>query len=137
MNVREVTDFVNSLVSDLPSIERFWRLGDLTALRQDRSGRFYRSNYERGILLYALTAKHRPQTVLEFGTGRGYGCLCMAWAMEDHGISGRIYTIDMVPQDEEFRWRLTGAVVPGSSVSHAASSGHRQRLRPGCDASRR
>ena len=106
MRRSDVKEFVESLGVQLPPIERFGKLGDLTALRRDEKGRFYRANYERGILLYALVAKYRPQAVLEFGTGRGYGCLCMAWAMEDHSIPGRIFTIDMVPQDEAFEWPI-------------------------------
>ena len=77
--VRQVREFVQSLDVELPPIEKFWTLGDATALRVRQDGTFFRSNYERGILLYALVAKHRPNTVLEFGTGRGYGSLCMAW----------------------------------------------------------
>ena len=106
MNRIDVKPFVDSPGVSIPPVERFWRLGDLTALRQDETGRFYRANYERGILLYTLVAKYRPQTILEFGTGRGYGCLCMAWSMEDHAIPGRIYTIDMTPADERFSWPI-------------------------------
>ena len=102
----DVKEFVERLGVQLPPIERFWKLGDLTALRQDKDGRFYRANYERGMLLYVLVARYRPCAILEFGTGRGYGCLCMAWAMEDHNIRGRVYTIDMTPPDEAFEWAI-------------------------------
>jgi len=102
----DVEPFVDSLGISIPPVERFWNLGDLTALRQDKTGRFYRANYERGILLYALVAQYQPKTVLEFGTGRGYGCLCMAWSMEDHNIPGRIYTIDLTPADQRFTWAI-------------------------------
>jgi len=106
MRGTDIKEFVEKLGTKLPPIENFWKLGDLTALRLNENGHFYQANYERGILLYALVAKYRPQAVLEFGTGRGYGCLCMAWAMEEHNISGRIFTIDMVPQDEVFAWPI-------------------------------
>jgi hypothetical protein len=106
MEINDVKDFVSSLGVDLPPLESFWRLGDLTALRQDRRNTYYRSNYERGILLYALTAHYHPLTVLEFGTGRGYGCMCMAWAMEDHKIPGRIYTIDLYKPNEIQEWPI-------------------------------
>ena len=102
----EVASFIESTGCVIPPVEEFWRLGDLTGLRQDSTGRFYRANYERGLLLYALVATHRPLTFLEFGTGRGYGALCVSWAMEDHNIPGRIYTIDMVPQDQPFDWAI-------------------------------
>jgi len=102
----DVTAYLRSLGTALPAVERFWALGDRTALRTDATGAFYQANYERGLLLYALIAKYRPVSVLEFGTGRGYGCLCMAWAMVDHGIPGRIFTIDMLRGDEPFEWPI-------------------------------
>ena len=106
LDVISVHEFVGNLGVDLPPVESFWTLGDVTALRSREDGSFFRSNYERGILLYALVAKHRPMSVLEFGTGRGYGCLCMAWAMRDCGVSGLIHTIDMVSSGESIRWPL-------------------------------
>jgi hypothetical protein len=113
--VRQVREFVQSLDVKLPPIEEFWTLGDATALRVRQDGTFFRSNYERGILLYALVAKHRPNTVLEFGTGRGYGSLCMAWAMCDFGITGTIHTIDMVSPSKRFKWPI---IWPGSDEAN-------------------
>lgn len=81
-------------------------MADLTALRRDAQGRFYESNYARGRVLYALVAARRPSAILEFGTGRGYGALCMAWAMADHDIPGRIWTIDLVGHRTPFEWTL-------------------------------
>ena len=104
LDVFKVHEFVEALGVELPPVERFWKLGDATALRNRADGSFFRANYERGILLYALVAKHRPTSVLEFGTGRGYGCLCVAWAMRDCGIPGVIHTVDKVSSDESIRW---------------------------------
>ena len=104
LDVFKVHEFVEALGVELPPVERFWKLGDATALRNRADGSFFRANYERGILLYALVAKHRPTSVLEFGTGRGYGCLCVAWAMRDYGIPGVIHTVDMISSDEGIRW---------------------------------
>lgn len=104
MRTIDVTQKVANLEVALPSVERFWKLGDLTALRQASDGRFYRANYERGILLYALVARCRPRSVLEFGTGRGYGSMCIAWALEDHSIPGQVYTIDATPSNRSFKW---------------------------------
>jgi hypothetical protein len=106
MKTIDIKAKVEALRVNLPPVDHFWRLGDLTALRRDNDGRFYRANYERGILLYALVARYRPTTVLEFGTGRGYGCLCMAWAMQAHDIPGRIYTVDLTPPGEPFAWAI-------------------------------
>lgn len=120
MNNQNITEFVESTGLTIPPVEQFWKLGDLTGLRQDKSGRFYRANYERGILLYVLVATHKPKTVLEFGTGRGYGAICMAWAMEDFGIPGKIFTIDMLPEEEEFEWAVDWG--EGPTVEHLSRS---------------
>jgi len=102
----DVKEKVQELVATLPPVEDFWALGDLTALRNGKEGRYYRSNYERGLLLYALVTKFRPKVVLEFGTGRGYGALCMARAMVENSIDGDIYTINLHRFDERLEWAI-------------------------------
>ena len=57
-------------------------------------GCFFRPNYERGILMYYLVRKLEIKSVLEIGFGRGYATFCMAKAMCDHGIDGKITTVD-------------------------------------------
>lgn len=64
-------------------------------------GAFYRPNYERGILVYALIRTFKLNSVLEIGTGRGMVTFCAAKAFSDMGIKGRIMTIDAKP-DEQF-----------------------------------
>ena len=90
----------------MPPLESFWKVGNLIAVRKDASGRYYRSNYERGPLLYALVAQHRPKVILEFGTGRGYGSLCMARALHEQGIDGTIYTVDQRRWRERDPWEM-------------------------------
>lgn len=97
-------EFIASLEVTLPPLETFTELGDLTALRRDGRGVYYRSNYLRGQLLYALVLARRPQTILEFGTGRGYASLCMARALHDLGLPGQILTIDLVPPERPIEW---------------------------------
>lgn len=97
-----IDDFISSLDVKIPNKEKFWKLGDLTSLWRDDAGNFWRLNYERGQLLYALVAKYRPTNVLEFGTGGGYGTLCMAWAMSDYNIDGKIFTVDRFSPDTPF-----------------------------------
>tara|TARA_Y100001973_G_C5164562_1_gene315376 strand:- start:476 stop:1177 length:702 start_codon:yes stop_codon:yes gene_type:complete len=58
------------------------------------SGCFFRPNYERGILMYYMVEKLRLSSVLEIGFGRGYSTFCMAKAMCDAGIQGKITTVD-------------------------------------------
>ena len=43
----------------------------------------------------------RPKNVLEIGTASGYATLCMAWAMYDNNIDGKIHTIDPIPNNEK------------------------------------
>jgi hypothetical protein len=77
-------------------------IGEYTAKKnRDRSsdlyktvGCFFRPNYERGILMYYLTKKMKFESILEIGFGRGYATLCMAKAMCDMGIDGKITTVD-------------------------------------------
>lgn len=70
------------------------------------AGCFFRPNYERGILMYYLVRKKNISSVLEIGFGRGYSVFCMAKAMCDHGIDGKITTVD--PNlDENFLNHLT------------------------------
>lgn len=77
-----------------------------TSENYKKHGCFFRPNYERGILLYYLIRKYNIESVLEIGFGRGYSSFCMAKAMSDHGIEGKITTVD--PNlNEEFLNGLT------------------------------
>ena len=101
MKVENFQDFVSSLQVKLPEFEKFINIGDMTALFQDKPNkRFIQLNYERGLLLYALISKFKPKNVLEIGTASGYGTLCMAWAMADNKIDGKIFTVDPIPITE-------------------------------------
>ena len=106
MRTIDIKDKIAILGVEIPSFDSFLQIGDLTALRQDSNGEFYRSNYERGLLLYSLVAKQRPRVILEFGTGRGYGAVCMARALAENGIDGSVYTIDQRRYNEKQFWVL-------------------------------
>lgn len=77
-------------------------IGEFTAKRHrtpddklyNSVGVFYRSNYERGILVYHLIRKFNVRSVLEIGFGRGYVSFCAAKAFLDSGIDGKITSID-------------------------------------------
>lgn len=96
--------FIEGLGVQLPDRAAFDRLADLTALRVTPEGHFYASNYLRGSVLYALVAARRPSVVLELGTGRGYGALCMARALVEAGIEGRVHSVDLVAHDRPIEW---------------------------------
>ena len=60
----------------------------------NKLGCFFRPNYERGILMHYMVQKLKLSSVLEIGFGRGYATFCMARAMCDAGIDGKITTVD-------------------------------------------
>lgn len=86
--------------------DEFRHLARVTALRQAQEGTYYVRNWWRGPLLYALVSHYRPRSVLEFGTGRGYGTLSMAKASLERGFECRIWTIDLIPPTTCQRWDI-------------------------------
>ncbi len=106
MKITDPQAFLNSLDVTIPPYEQFQKLGDMTALHVDNNGQYHRVQYERGMMLYGLVAKYKPKNILEFGTGRGYGCLCMAWAMDDFRIPGKIFTLDYTAHEKSREWPI-------------------------------
>ena len=107
LNSVRIEQFINSLNVQVPSKENFLRLSHIFPIYPKIESNPI-INYERGILLYSLIAKYKPKNVLEFGTAEGYSALCMAWAMADYDINGKIFTIDPkpfdVPLEREITW---------------------------------
>ena len=93
MQIIDIRSFIKSLEISIPDDKEFLRLSKLMPLYPENKEPDI-LHYERGILLYSLIAKYKPQNVLEIGTAKGYSTLCMAWAMHDYNIPGTIYTID-------------------------------------------
>lgn len=70
-------------------------------------GCYFRPNYERGILMHYMIQQLKLKSILEIGFGRGYATFCMARAMCQSGIEGKITTVD--PNlDEKFLNHLAG-----------------------------
>jgi len=101
MLIKEKLEKIGVIFEDI-CLGDFDLIGEYTA-KKNRSrdselykkvGCFFRPNYERGILMYYLTRKLEFNSVLEIGFGRGYSAFCMAKAMCDHGIDGKITTVD-------------------------------------------
>ena len=102
IKIETFNDFISSLNVIHPEFEKFLKLGDMTALFHEESkNQFIKLNYERGLLLYCLITKYQPKNVLEIGTASGFGTLCMAWAMVENNINGKIFTIDPIPINEK------------------------------------
>lgn len=100
-NIKEKLAELGVNLSDI-SLGDFDVIGEFTAKRNrqpsDRLykevGCMYRSNYERGILIWALIVTGNLDSFLEIGFGRGYSTMCAAKAFRDIGKVGRIVTID-------------------------------------------
>ena len=99
MKTIQLKDFLNSIGFSNISFEDFWTLGNATSLSEDTGGQ--QLEFHRGPLLYSLVSFLKPKRILEFGTGGGYSTLCMAKALTDFKIDGKIYTIDRVGNDEK------------------------------------
>ena len=99
MNSVKIEQFIDSLDIKIPPKEKFLELTHIFPISPQLNFAKQIPNYERGILLYSLIAKYKPKNVLEIGTAEGYSTLCMAWAMTDYNINGKIFTIDPKPFD--------------------------------------
>ena len=99
MNSVKIDQFIDSLDVKTPLKEKFLELTHIFPISPQLNFAKQIPNYERGILLYSLIAKYKPKNVLEIGTAEGYSTLCMAWAMTDYNINGKIFTIDPKPFD--------------------------------------
>ena len=102
----DVRDKVRELGVPHPEWSEIVRIGNLTKLRREPDGRFRAVNYESGLLLYALVARFRPRHILEIGTGRGFASLCMAKALVDGRLPGRIVTVDMIDSATPVEWAI-------------------------------
>jgi predicted O-methyltransferase YrrM len=66
--------------------------------------------YQHGRLLYAALSRYlrtsgvRNPTVVETGTARGFSALCLARALDDAGVSGKVLTFDVLPHDLTMYW---------------------------------
>ncbi|GIS98156.1 MAG: hypothetical protein CM1200mP25_3930 [Acidobacteriota bacterium] len=58
--------------------------------------------------------------MLEFGTGRGYGTVCMAKAMVDHKIDGQIFTVDVLAFNDRQTWPINRGFGPAVEMLSAA-----------------
>ena len=99
LNSVKIDQFIDSLDVKTPPKEKFLELTHIFPISPQLNFAKQIPNYERGILLYSLIAKYKPKNVLEIGTAEGYSTLCMAWAMTDYNINGKIFTIDPKPFD--------------------------------------
>ena len=100
----ELDEYLKKLDATLPEAQKFEKLvNELTYFKSSVGDReVINFNFERGYLLYCLVSLLKPKNILEIGTAQGFGTLCMAWAMSDFKIDGKIHTIDYINHDHEF-----------------------------------
>jgi len=71
--------------------------------------------FQHGRVLYSALSNYinnqldsmsefRQLNILETGTARGFSSLCMAKAIDDMDIIGKIYTFDVLPHNSEMYW---------------------------------
>lgn len=98
----EKLDELNCPIDDIV-LGDFDAIGEFTAKKSrtrdnplyKTAGCFFRPNYERGLLAYAMIRRYRPQRILEIGFGRGYWSVVAAKTLHELGIDGTITTIDV------------------------------------------
>ncbi|MAO32546.1 MAG: hypothetical protein CL824_03475 [Crocinitomicaceae bacterium] len=68
-------------------------------------------NYHHGRLLYSVLRnyiKENPElkliNILETGTARGFSSMCMSKALNDSKKIGKVYTIDIIPNNQKIFW---------------------------------
>ena len=108
-NEISIEEHIKKLNVKIPNKEEFVNLSKILPINPEYGENFI-INYERGMLLYALITKFQPKTVLEIGTASGYSTICMAWAMNDNNIDGKIFTIDPKSHHEVLERKMEGEV---------------------------
>lgn len=100
-----IQNLINSLKITIPPESEFLKLSRIAPVNPKRNENSI-VNFERGMLLYALITKFKPKTVLEIGTAEGYSTLCMAWAMTENKIEGKIFTVDPKSHQQAIERRI-------------------------------
>jgi predicted O-methyltransferase YrrM len=84
---------------------RVLEIGQLSGLRE-KAGRYFPANFERGLLLREIVRRRRPQRILELGTGRGLGILCMADQVRALDYHAELVSVDIIPPDTRQHWPI-------------------------------
>ena len=90
---------------DEPEKVRVLEIGRLTGLKEE-AGRYFPANFERGLLLREIVRRRRPTRILELGTGRGLGILCMADQVRSLGYQAELVSLDIIPPTTRQNWPL-------------------------------
>jgi len=104
---------VNKEVDEIESftgyaVDKNW-LDDL-ALRSQIVNKGSDISYHHGRVLYSFLSRYIADSsvsslnIIETGTARGFSALCMAKAMSDSKVFGKVITFDMLPHDTPIYW---------------------------------
>lgn len=68
-------------------------------------------NIDHGKILYALLRSYLSEnlekkniTIVEIGTAKGFSSICMAKALNDHNVNGKIFTFDILDHTSKRIW---------------------------------
>ena len=96
----KISDFIKVLDSEIKNEIPYEKLQKVS---EEAYGKFDKSMYEHGLLLYLLVLRYHPSNILEIGTGGGYSSLFMMKAINDFEISAKIWSIDKYPIDRPYK----------------------------------
>ncbi len=101
-----ITDYISKLDVEIPSKEEFKKIAQIFKIYPNESKEVGLINYERGMLLYGLITKYKPKAILEIGRAQGYSTMCMAWALSENKIDGKIISVDPAPFNNPIEWLI-------------------------------
>tara|TARA_B100000029_G_C17527160_1_gene942064 strand:- start:105 stop:992 length:888 start_codon:yes stop_codon:yes gene_type:complete len=101
---KNIDSLIDSFGVEIPSVDEFQKLNSFFPIYNDESDTIV--NFERGMLLYGMIGKFKPKIILEIGTASGYSTICMAKALTEFQIQGKIITIDPEPHNKKNEYIL-------------------------------
>ena len=101
--ILKIADFIKSLESEMDCKIPY---EELKKISKESFGKFEKSLFEHGLLLYLIVLKYHPTNILEIGTGGGYSSLFMMRAIDDFKISSKIYSIDKYSIDKPYTKKI-------------------------------
>ncbi len=99
-----IDEYISQLNVEIPPQEEFKKIAQIFKIYPNESKESALGNYERGMLLYGLISKYKPKAILEIGRAQGYSTMCMAWALSENKINGKIVSVDPAPLDNPIEW---------------------------------
>ncbi len=101
-----INEYISQLNIEIPPQEKFKKIAQIFKIYPNESKEFALANYERGMLLYGLISKYKPKAILEIGRAQGYSTMCMAWALSENKINGKIISVDPASLDNPIEWLI-------------------------------